>query len=98
MKYKILTRIASNLQEKRHFPCKNLASFARILQILSKTNGSHHMPTTKLTHFVMMKDEWDAMRALVSPCRMDCMQSGTAKDTSQTEVMLNSKKISSLQP
>jgi len=27
--------------------------------MISVTNGSHHVPTTKLTLFIVNKDEWD---------------------------------------
>jgi len=44
---------------------------------------SHYVPTTKLTPFVVSKDEYcrTQRRALVSPWRMYCMYFGVPKDT-----------------
>jgi len=36
----------------------NQSSHYEKLQMISVTNGSHHVPTTKSTLFVVNKDEW----------------------------------------
>jgi len=46
-------------------------------------------PTTRLTLFVVSRDEGIQRRALV---RMDCMYSSLSKGTSQAEVTLNNEK------
>jgi len=49
-------------------------------------NGSHQVPTTKLTSFTVRKGEWNA---LVNPRRMDCMYSSMVKGTSWAEQQKN---------
>jgi len=51
------------------------------------------MPTTKLTLFVVNKDEWYTKEGHGKSMRAHCMYSGMAKGTSRAEVTLNSKKI-----
>jgi len=62
-------------------------------QSSSITNGSHHVPTTKLTLLQWAKMNGTQRRALVSPWRMHYKYSGMAKGTSQAEVMSKSEKI-----
>jgi len=45
--------------------------------MISVSNGSHHMLTTKLTLFLRGKMNGTQRRALVSPQRMHCMYSGS---------------------
>jgi len=48
-----------------------------------KITGSHHMPTTKSTLFVVNKDEWYTKEG----------RGKYGKSTSRAEAMLNSEKI-----
>jgi len=43
--------------------------------------GSHNVPTTKLTLFVVNKDEWYTKEAMLSPWRTHCMYSGAPRRT-----------------
>jgi len=52
--------------------------------MISVTNGSHHMPTTKSTLFVVNKDEWDTKEGTGN---------GMAKGTSRAEAMSNSASL-----
>jgi len=56
-------------------------------------NGSHHMPTTKSTLFVVSNDEWDTKEGTGMSKKKHCTYRGKTKGTSWAEAMLNSKKI-----
>jgi len=57
---------------------------------------SHHMPTTKSTLFMVIKDEWDIKGALVKSMKNALYIQQYGKNTSQAEAMLNNEKKSSL--
>jgi len=61
--------------------------------MISITNGSHHVATTKLTLFVVNKDEWDTKEGHGKSMKNALYVQRYAKDTSWAEVMLNSEKI-----
>jgi len=44
---------------KKNLSNQSIYSHYENIWTFSITNGSHHMPTTKLTLFTASKDEWD---------------------------------------
>jgi len=77
---------------KKNF-CNLSGHYIWKLRTISITNGSHHVPITKLTLLWWTKMNGTQRRAVVSPRRMHCMYSDMAKGTSGAEVTLNSEKI-----
>jgi len=56
-------------------------------------NGSHHVPTTKLTLLAVSKDEWDTKEGNGKSMKNALLYSNMAKGTSRAEVMSKSEKI-----
>jgi len=61
---------------------------------LRTIHWSHHVPTTKLTPFMVSEDEGDTKEGPGKS--MKNVYSGTAKGTSRAETMPNSEKIKSV--
>jgi len=61
--------------------------------MISVTNGSHHVPTTKSNFFVESKDEWDTKESTVKSMNNALHVEWYGKGTSQAEATSDSEKI-----
>jgi len=66
------------------------------LQMISVTNGSHHVPTAKSTLFVKSKDKWDTKEGTGKSMKNALHVRWCEKGTSQAGAKLNSEKIKSV--
>jgi len=77
----------------QHLLKKNLCNQSSHYENYGQFNGSHHVPTTKLTLSWWTKMNGIQRRVMVSPWRMHCMYSGMEKGISQAEATSNSEII-----
>jgi len=62
--------------------------------MISVANGNHHVLTTKLTLFMVSKDEWDTKEGNSKSMKNALYVQRCPKGTSQAEKMSNSEKSS----
>jgi len=67
--------------------------FNQSSRTISVTNGSHHVPTTKSTLFVVNKDEWDTKEGRGKSTKNALHVQRYGKGTSWAEAMSNNEKI-----